>query len=265
MSGKGSELSFAIRWTEPPAGGAVQRTGSRTWDAARTAAIVCDMWDDHWCRGAARRTAELAPRMNGTLAALRARGALIVHAPSDTMAFYADHPGRRLALAAPPFAAEPPLRPWVHLLPEREAPMPVDASDHGCFCEPRCPRGRPWSRQIESIVIADGDAIADGAEALYWMKARGIENVILLGVHTNMCVLGRPFGIRQLAIQGMNVVLMRDLTDSMYNPAMPPFVDHFAGTELVVRHIETYWCPSTTSSEFIGGAPFRFGEDRRPE
>jgi hypothetical protein len=34
-----------------------------------------------------------------------------------------------------------------------------------------------------------------------------------------MCASGRPFGLRQLARSGKHVVLMRDLTDSMYNPA----------------------------------------------
>ena len=36
--------------------------------------------------------------------------------------------------------------------------------------------------------------------------------------HENMCVLNRPFGIRQMVYQGQNVVLMRDLTDTMYDP-----------------------------------------------
>ncbi len=46
--------------------------------------------------------------------------------------------------------------------------------------------------------------------------------MILLGVHTNMCVLGRPFGLRQMAKNGKNVVLMRDMTDTMYNPQSGP-------------------------------------------
>ena len=54
------------------------------------------------------------------------------------------------------------------------------------------------------------------------MRQRGIENVIVMGVHTNMCVLGRPFAIRQMVYQGQNVVLMRDMTDTMYNPQMRP-------------------------------------------
>ena len=33
------------------------------WDPRKTALIVCDMWDDHWCRSAARRVVELAGPM----------------------------------------------------------------------------------------------------------------------------------------------------------------------------------------------------------
>ncbi|HCP13998.1 MAG TPA: protein-signal peptide and transmembrane prediction, partial [Planctomycetaceae bacterium] len=71
---------------------------------------------------------------------------------------------------------------------------------------------RAWTRQHPAIQIAAGDAITDSAEAFYLMKQRGIKNVIVMGVHTNMCVLGRPFSIRQMVLQGQNVVLMRDMT-----------------------------------------------------
>jgi len=30
----------------------------------------------------------------------------------------------------------------------------------------------------------------------------------------------------------------------MYDPREPPYVSHTRGTELVVEHIEKYWCPS---------------------
>ena len=59
-----------------------------------------------------------------------------------------------------------------------------------------------------------------------------------------MCVLGRPFGLRNLAKAGKNVVLMRDLTDTMYNSRQPPQVNHFTGTDLIVEHIEKYVCPT---------------------
>ncbi|MFK5974710.1 MAG: hypothetical protein QM485_15720 [Flavobacteriaceae bacterium] len=53
-----------------------------------------------------------------------------------------------------------------------------------------------------------------------------------------MCVLGRTFGIRSQIKTGRNVVFVRDLTDAMYNPQMPPKVTHNEGTNLMVEHIE---------------------------
>lgn len=235
------------------------------WDAAKTAVVVCDMWDKHHCPDATERVGEMAPRMNQVLRAARARGALIIHCPSDTMDFYKDHPGRRLAQAAPKIATTIPLENWCPLQPDREAPLPIDDSDGGCDGCPDCPGFKAWTRQHPALDILPGDAITDSAEAYYLMRERGITNVIVMGVHVNMCVLGRPFSIRQMARQGQNVVLMRDLTDSMYNHRKAPYVSHFRGTELVVEHIEKYWCPSVTSADVLGGEPFRFAADRPKE
>ena len=103
--------------------------------------------------------------------------------------------------------------------------------------------------------------ITDSAEAYNLFRQRGIENVLVCGVHLNMCVLGRPFAIRQMVLQGQRVALVRDLTDTMYNPARAPYVSHFAGTRLVVEHVEKYWCPSITSASLLGGPEFRFRGD----
>ena len=234
------------------------------WDARKTAVIVCDMWDKHWCASATKRVGEMAPRMNDVLKTVRAKGALVIHCPSGTMDFYQDHPGRKLAQAAPKVEAKVPLQGWCRIDPQREPPLPIDDSDGGCSDNGACQTGKAWSRQIDVLQIEPGDAITDSAEAYYLMQDRGIENVIVLGVHTNMCVLGRPFSIRQMVYQQKNVVLVRDMTDSMYNPAMRPKVFHVRGTELVIEHIEKHWCPTVTSSDFLGGPALRFEEDDRP-
>src|SRR5688572_220429 len=70
-------------------------------DPHGTAIVVCDMWDQHWCKGATERVAEMAPRMNEVIAAARKRGVFIIHAPSETMDFYKDTPQRKRALEAP--------------------------------------------------------------------------------------------------------------------------------------------------------------------
>ena len=98
---------------------------------------------------------------------------------------------------------------------------------------------------------------------MLFRSQRGIERVLVMGVHTNMCVLGRPFGLRNLARYGKQVLLVRDLTDTMYNPERPPGVSHFAGTDLMVEHVEKYWCPTFTSSDITGKPAFRFKDDPR--
>jgi nicotinamidase-related amidase len=234
------------------------------WDAGKTAIVVCDMWDKHWCEGATRRVGEMAPRMNEVLKVARAKGVTIIHCPSDTMDFYKDYSGRKLAVAAPKVDTKIPLERWCHLVADKEGKLPIDDSDGGCDDTDPAKSGRAWTSQHPALEIMEGDAITDSAEAFYFMKQKGIENVIVMGVHTNMCVLGRPFSIRQMVRQGQNVVLMRDMTDSMYNPAKEPKVSHMGGTELVIEHIERHWCPSITSTIFTGRPPLRFSEDHRP-
>ena len=51
---------------------------------------------------------------------------------------------------------------------------------------------------LDTLEIEPGDAITDNIEAYYLLQQRGIDNVIIMGVHTNMCVLGRPFAIRAM-------------------------------------------------------------------
>jgi nicotinamidase-related amidase len=241
-----------------------QLTNEVSWEPTATAVVICDMWDKHWCQGASARVAEMAPRVNQAITELRRRGVLIIHCPSDTMKFYADAPGRKLAQSAPAAPLKTPQAGWCALDSTKEPALPIDASDGGCDDLPQCAQGSPWRREIATIEVLPGDAITENIEAFNLMHQRGITNVIVMGVHQNMCVLGRPFSIRQMVYQGQNVVLMRDLTDSMYNSRRRPWVDHFTGNDLVTWHIEKYWCPTITSDQILGGHPFRFAADTKP-
>ncbi|MFO7976905.1 MAG: metallopeptidase TldD-related protein [Candidatus Hydrogenedentota bacterium] len=231
------------------------------WDPEKTAIIICDVWNTLKGKTAADRVAEHAPRINEVVSAARDQGVLIVHAPSGTLDFYKGTPARQRCIDAPKVETAVPLK-WNELDPSREATLPIDDSDGG-WEGPVAEGTRPQTRQHPAITITDKDAIGDGAGVFYLLEQQGIENVILTGVHTNMCVLGRPFGIRQLTYLGKNVLLMRDCTDSLYNPEMPPKVSHYRGTDLVIEHIEKYWCPTVTSTDFIDKPPFRFEGDHR--
>ena len=87
------------------------------------------------------------------------------------------------------------------------------------------------------------------------LRQRGIDTLFYMGVHANMCILNRSFGIRQLARWGIHCILVRDLTDAMYEPSSRPFVSHAAGTELVIQYIEQHWAPTITSVQFMQALP----------
>jgi nicotinamidase-related amidase len=233
----------------------LDKTEPITWNALETAVIICDMWDKTTCKSAEKRVVELAPQINEFVARMRSKGVLIIHAPSMVMKFYEGTPGRKLAQDAP-FVQSPVPIDWNDLDEAREDKYPVSDED---WCEdvPKCPIAEieakgawPWTRQIEIIEILLGDAVSDDGQEIYnLMQARGIKNVIMTGVHLNRCVLGRPYGIRQLVKLGKNTVLVRDLTDALIDIHQPPHVTHQQGVELLVKHVEKYWCPSAKAAE----------------
>ena len=221
--------------------------GSGVWEevhfekefpVAETSVLICDMWDNHWCSGAARRVGGLVKVMDPVLTQARAGGVQIIHAPSEVMAFYKDYPQRQrmlaLAKVAPP--AECNLT---------DPPLPLE---HGCDTGEKF--FKAWTREHAGLHIGPDDVISDdGAEIYSFLKKQGIGNLLVMGVHTNVCVLKRSFAIRQMSKWGIRCVLIRDLTDTMYDPKTPPHVAHERGTELVVQHIEKYWCPTSLSAE----------------
>lgn len=250
------------------------------WDPSKTAVIICDVWDAHHSLNAVRRLEEFAPRMNEVVQEARRRGATIIHSPSDCMPSYEGHPARLRAVNAPVAANLPEdIAFWCSRIPSEEtATYPVDQSDggddddpaeHAPWAEKLKAMGRnpalPWKAESALIEIdAAKDYISDrGDEVWNVLEQNGITHVILVGVHTNMCVLGRPFGLRQMVRHGKRTVLMRDMTDCMYNPRRWPHVDHFTGNDLVIRHVERHVCPTITSDQILGGNPFVSKYDTR--
>jgi nicotinamidase-related amidase len=230
------------------------------WDNARVAVVICDMWDATQCVSAARRVAEMAPRVDEVAARLRQDGALIVHAPAGCMEYYADTPARQRARRAPRVQSRVPVD-WNDRDASREPSLPPALADDtpcSCECGEPCTTGGPpypWTHQIESIEISSTDAVTDdGEELLALLEERGIEDVVVMGVHANRCVLGRPYGIRQLAYWEKKPVLCRDLTDSYHRDPR----GHRWGNERMIAHIERHWCPTLTSDQLVGGAPFQF-------
>ena len=258
------------------------------WQASETAVIVCDVWDLHHCRRAVERLEEFAPRIAKLCDTVRAAGGTVIHAPSDCMPGYERHPARDRVLDLVerklPVGFEPPpaaTATWCSgIAPESLDEYPLDQSlggeddepaEHAAWAAELERMGRnpkmPWKMQSAIVPIdAASDFISDnGAEVARVLAARGIRHVMLVGVHLNMCVLGRPFGLRRIGESGRDVALVRDLTDTMYDPAQWPWVSHFTGTDRMIDHVERHVCPTISSAEVIGdGSPFRSPRDTRP-
>jgi hypothetical protein len=164
------------------------------------------------------------------------------------MKYYVQAPQRLSILAIP--TAQPPVP-----LALTEPPLPIDDSDGGCDTpnNPLPVNSRVWTKEHAAIRMAPSDLISDNGREVYSaLRSRGIQTLLVAGVHANMCILNRTFAIRQMTEWGVRCILIRDLTDAMYNPARRPFVSHERGTELVIEHIEKYWAPTVTSDDLVG-------------
>ena len=256
VDGASSSLSFSSAVLPPPSprtnhspGSAIpqsRREGLYTkekWLPSKTAIIVCDMWDLHHCQNAVTREGEMAPRMNQVLEKARGEGVLIIHAPSSCMKPYEGIRPRAREVRAHGRPL-PDDRRVVPPDPGRgSAVYPIDQADGGE--DDDLAEHAAWAKELEAkglnprapVDEADRRAAHRPGEGRHQrLRRRDLEPARgprhqqrdPLGVHLNMCVLGRPFGLRQMAKNGKNVVLMRDMTDTMYNPQRPPFVSHHA-------------------------------------
>lgn len=242
------------------------------WKASETAIIICDMWSDHPCQMAAMRVARMAPRMNEVASLARDHGVAIIHAPSGGMKHYEDTPFRKRIKEARPSKPPVPIKGWCYHNAEREGPWPIidnvargKAKVTGCDDPIAIPHYEIDRHQQAAIQIVGYDVVSDkGPEIYNFLEQEKRNNVVLMGVHTNMCVLGRPFGIRQQKYLGKNVALCRDLTDALYDPRDEPHVSHTRGVELVIEHIEKYWCPSISAQDLTVAIPGTTGNRHSP-
>ncbi len=137
--------------TESLRGPEVVRHRTEKWQASETAIIVCDVWDYHHCLRAVDRIKQFAPRLNQVLADARRRGVTVIHAPSDCMDAYQDHPARRRAQGVPQASYVPDeIEAWCSVVPaEENAVYPIDQSDGGEDDDPQ--EHAAWAAELKSL------------------------------------------------------------------------------------------------------------------
>jgi nicotinamidase-related amidase len=188
-------------------------SNKRSLDPARTGIVIIDMWNYHWCMTAAQRVAALVPRMNAALAAARQLGMQVIWAPTDVASQYVGTPQRERSIALPHFSRPAPA----------EFVCRLTAKQGKCLCGPGIPclANYGWDAMNPDLRIDSNDVISSGTDELYGnCRTRNLDHLIYMGVHTNVCVMGKPEAIRNMASAGLNCILARDLTDAIthYDP-----------------------------------------------
>lgn len=191
-------------------------------DPERTAIIIIDVWDDHWCKHYKKLNDLLAERLAPAIDRFRAAGVKIIHSPcgqdippeprreiilSDysCIPFYYDTQARHNAISVrnyTPSTAEP-------ISVSKRCRKPNDIFFKGvwhnrghsgkcCTCSPSCDRPfpRPWSRQHPLINVCEEDYVTDDLDEVgHVLLQDNIENLFYVGGALNACLIDRPHGM----------------------------------------------------------------------
>jgi hypothetical protein len=205
-------------------------------NTANLGIVVVDMWNFHWCKTSTERIGSLVPRMAEVLEKAHAMGMTIFWCPSDVADNYAGTIQYQAAVA-------------VHrhpLPPLAVVSCPPAPDGGGCTCGPeRCSGNYGWDAMNPGLVMHDDDFMPNDLETLYSLCVeRGITHLIYMGVHTQVCLLGKSIGLLNMKRAGFHCILARDLTDAhgRYDPKKGITPDHF--TQNVVAHFEKYLAPT---------------------
>lgn len=249
------------------------RTGTRrwlvneqltSWNASETGIVIVDTWTAHQCPSVVERVKPLAVQINRTVTAARQRGIMIIHAPSHCIAHYTGHPAREYVLRLLAANTSGPMPPLLNYTAPPE-PLTISPPQNGCDTNDNAPASVNGGAQDPSIFIdPKHDAIIDdgshnhtgnsdngGIQLWAVVSAKKLKNIVYVGIAENMCVMHRDFGIEKTRRWGLNPVLVRDLTDSMYQPTDSPYVSHEEGTKIMGGYIEKFWAPSVSKWDIL--------------
>ena len=234
------EIEFKLQRRDP-AGGNVIITPAKI-DPAKLGVVVIDSWNWHWCKTTGARVNSFVPRMNLCLREMRKAGATVFVCPTDVVDAYVGTPQRERAMS-------------VEILPlpePKHSPFPKPPIGPGCACLVRCGHNYGWNAMNPDFIMDDNDLMPNSRETLYALaKKRGITHLIYMGVHTQVCLLGKDLGLRNMLALGFECILARDLTDSYpdYDPARDVYPDDL--TAKTLAHFEKHLCATVNMKEAL--------------
>lgn len=231
---RAAEIGLTLQTRDPQSG--VIRLAEARVDPRRVGVMAVDVWNYHWCKTATMRVDAIVPRLDKALDAARALGMTVMLCPSDVVDNYVGYPQREKVFTLP--------KTKVPALVDVQCPLAPDAG--GCACgRERCAVNYGWDGMHPALRISENDLMPDTQAEVYAIcKERGLTHLIYTGFHTQVCLLGKPMGLKAMKSAGLNCILARDMTDAHpgYDPAREFTPD--LNTEQVVEHFEKHLAPT---------------------
>jgi len=217
----------------------------------KTALVLVDLWNVHFIDSWIERAEQITrDSILPAIAMSRAAGITIIHAPSPEVARQYRPAARNQKTHIPDSSRAdwPPLE-----FRQREG-------EYEAFRGPRDqPPGigahwdpiRPYLSISSAVEVEEKDVVVASGDELHEVLAeRKILHLIYAGFATNWCVLGRDYGIRNMARSGYNIVFLRDCTAGV---EFPDTLDELFVTELSVREIEQQFGFSVSNEDYFVG------------
>ena len=234
-------ITLELQRRDPASGAATQAT--LAVDPHRVGVVVVDMWNWHWCKTSTMRVAALVPRLNQALQAARGLGMQVFLCPTDVADNYVGTPMVEGLIATK----------LVPVPKVRAINCPPAPDGGGCTCGPqRCQGNYGWDGMHPDLIIGEHDLMPNDQQMLYSLCVeKGITHLIFMGVHTQVCLLGKSIGLRAMSEAGLFCVLARDLTDAhgRYDPSRGITPDGF--TSDVIAHFEKYLAATVNMAEML--------------
>lgn len=177
-------------------------------EAKKTALIVVDLWDKHYCETYGAQVDGMARRLNPFLDLLHDTGVPVIFMNADVFVNHKHEVGARL-LSSYSYGFKKP-----EVVP---TPRPDGLPGWGSTCaclDKICPVENVWTRIHPGVARWVFDLVGDWQMHLAFLKKNKIETVLYAGGATNICVLDtRDFSIWQTQACGYKTVLLEDLTE----------------------------------------------------
>jgi nicotinamidase-related amidase len=229
-----AEIELSLQ-TRDPASGKIILQAEKV-DPKHIGVIAVDVWNFHWCKTATMRVDAIVPRINKALEAARALGMTVMLCPSDVVDNYSGYPQREAVFALPKVA--------VPVVMEVNCPTVPDAG--GCACgREKCVTNYGWDGMHPDLTLGEADLMPDSQSEVYAVCQKyGLTHLIYVGFHTQVCLLGKPMGLKAMKSAGLHCVLARDMTDAHpgYDPERNFTPD--LNTAQVVEHFEKHLAPT---------------------